>query len=57
MTGEPPRLPLTADNAEGAVRVSGDENRLSVPVAMVMIGVGSLATWAVIWTALHLLFG
>lgn len=57
MTGEPPRLPFAPDEAEGLLSVSGAENRLSVPVAAAMIGAGSLVTWAVIWTALHLLFG
>lgn len=57
MTGDPPRRDRSADESEDGLAVSGCDTRLSVPVAAVTIGLGSLVTWAVIGTALNLLFG
>ncbi len=57
MTGNPPPLSRSADESDGGLAIGGSDSRLSVPAATATIGLASLITWAVIWTAARLLFG
>lgn len=57
MTGNPPPRSRSADDGDDRLAIGGNDSRLSVPVATALIGLGSLMSWAVIWTAAELLFG
>ncbi len=57
MTGPPAPRPHSADEGDDMLAIGGTDSRLSVPVATALIGLGSLMSWAVIWTAAELLFG